>query len=161
MIVWSYFFNMDDARPPQASKRIDIRIAHSLIDLPTSVVGETSIPEEHSIAYRDLERGRELDLPSGEALARVMGVEPLKKEELGLEQLHMSGETPLRYYILKEAEVLACTTRGRLYDGGSSALRLANEPAKLAQCYGRWCADEAPLSKLERVSLAQGDESSA
>jgi hypothetical protein len=102
---WSYFFTVDSAHPPQPSKRIDTRIAHSLIDLPTSVVGETNIPEEHSIAYRDLERGRALDLPSGEALARVMGIEPLKKEELGLDSFHMHGETPLWYYILREAEV--------------------------------------------------------
>ncbi len=105
VLDWSYFFHTDAARPPQASKRIDTLIAHTLIDLPTSVVGETSIPEEHSIAYRDLERGRALDLPSGEAIARVMGVEPLKQEELGLEKFHMTDETPLWYYILKEAEV--------------------------------------------------------
>ncbi len=105
VLDWSYFFSMDSTRPPQPSKRIDTRIAHSLIDLPTSIVGETTIPEEHSIAYRDLERGRALDLPSGEALARVMGVAPLQKEELGLDIFHMQGETPLWYYILKEAEV--------------------------------------------------------
>ena len=60
VLDWSYFFSVDSTRPPQPSKRIDTRIAHSLIDLPTSVVGETSIPEEHSIAYRDLERGSAL-----------------------------------------------------------------------------------------------------
>ncbi len=105
VLDWSYFFALDNTHQPQASKRIDTRIAHALIDLPESVVGVTSIPEEHSIAYRDLERGRALDLPSGEALARVMGVEPLRKEELGLDSFHMQGETPLWYYILKEAEV--------------------------------------------------------
>ncbi len=105
VLDWPYFFAVDGTHPPQPSKRIDTRIAHSLIDLPTSVVGETSIPEEHSIAYRDLERGRALDLPSGEALARVMGVEPLRKDELGLDVFHMQGETPLWYYILKEAEI--------------------------------------------------------
>ena len=105
VLDWSYFFSVDSTRPPQASKRIDTLIAHSLIDLPTSVVGETSIPEEHSIAYRDLERGSALDLPSGEALARVMGVEPLRKEELGLDALHMQGETPLWYYVLREAMI--------------------------------------------------------
>ncbi len=105
VLEWPYFFNVDGAQPPQASKRIDTLIAHTLIDLPTSVVGETAIPEEHSIAYRDLERGRALDLPSGEALARVMDVEPLRKEELGLDKLHIQGETPLWYYILREAKV--------------------------------------------------------
>ncbi len=105
VLDWTYFFAVDAAKPPQPSKRIDTLIAHTLIDLPTSVVGDTEIPEEHSIAYRDLERGRALDLPSGEALARLMGVEPLKYEELGLDKFNLRGETPLWYYILKEAEV--------------------------------------------------------
>ena len=104
-IDWAYFFNVDDTQPPQASKRIDTILAHSLIDLPKSVVGETSIPEEHSLAYRDLVRGEALELPSGEAIARVMGIEPLSKEEVGLSSLGWKSETPLWFYILKEAEV--------------------------------------------------------
>ena len=104
-IEWAYFFRVDDSRPPQASKRIDTILAHSLIDLPKSVVGETAIPEDHSLAYRDLVRGEALDLPSGEALARVMGVEPLTRDEVGLNKLGWKSETPLWYYILKEAEV--------------------------------------------------------
>lgn len=102
---WSYFFQTDAQHPPQASKRMDILLAHSLIDLPDSVVGETEIPEQHSLAYRDLERGRALDMPSGEAIARVMGVEPLTKEELGLEAVGVKGETPLWYYTLREAQI--------------------------------------------------------
>ncbi|MHB8598977.1 MAG: peroxidase family protein [Ktedonobacteraceae bacterium] len=105
VIDWAYFFNLDEQHPPQASKRIDTRLAHALINLPTSVVGSTTIPEEHSLAYRDLERGRALDLPSGEAVARAMGVEPLTKDELALAVDGWHGETPLWYYILKEAEV--------------------------------------------------------
>ena len=105
VIDWAYFFELDEQHPPQASKRIDTRLAHALINLPTSVVGETTISEEHSLAYRDLERGRALDLPSGEAVARAMGVEPLTRDELGLTVDGWRGETPLWYYILKEAEV--------------------------------------------------------
>ncbi len=105
VIDWAYFFNLDENHPPQASKRIDTRLAHALINLPTSVVGETTIPEEHSLAYRDLERGRALALPSGEAVARAMGVPPLTKEEIDLPLDGWRGETPLWYYILKEAEV--------------------------------------------------------
>ena len=104
-VDWAYFFNVDDQRPPQASKRIDTVLAHSLIDLPKSVVGITDIPEDHSLAYRDLVRGEALDLPSGEAIARVMGVEPLSRDEVGLYTLGWKSETPLWYYILKEAEV--------------------------------------------------------
>jgi hypothetical protein len=105
VVDWAYFFNVDGQRPPQPSKRIDIRLAHSLIDLPTAVVGETEIPEQHSLAYRDLVRGEGLDLPSGEAIARVMGVEPLSQDEVGLKELGWNSETPLWYYILREAEV--------------------------------------------------------
>ena len=105
VVEWAYFFQVDDARPPQASKRIDTLLAHSLIDLPVSVVGQTNTPEEHSLAYRDLERGRALDLPSGETIARAMGVEPLSRDKLGLDAIGWQGETPLWYYILKEAEV--------------------------------------------------------
>ncbi len=105
VIDWAYFFDLDAQHPPQASKRIDTRLAHALINLPISVVGETAMPEEHSLAYRDLERGRALDLPAGEAVAEAMGVEPLSRNELGLTVDGWRGETPLWYYILKEAEV--------------------------------------------------------
>ncbi len=47
------------------------------------------------------------DLPSGEAVARAIGCEPLSREALGLRALGWEGETPLWYYILKEAEVQA------------------------------------------------------
>src|SRR5260370_15455496 len=105
VIEWSYFFQLNDQQPPQASKRIDTLLAHSLVDLPTSVVGDTEIPEQHSLAYRDLVRGEALDLPSGEALARAMGVEPLSRDEVGLSQMGWKSETPLWYYILREAEM--------------------------------------------------------
>ena len=105
VIEWSYFFQLDDQRPPQASKCIDTILAHSLIDLPKSVVGDTEIPEQHSLAYRDLERGEALNLPSGETVARAMGIEPLTRDEVGLQTLGWQGETSLWYYILKEAEV--------------------------------------------------------
>lgn len=104
-IEWNYFFAVDEQHPPQASKRIDTRLAHSLIDLPTSVVGETEIPEQHSLAYRDLVRGEALDLPSGEAIAKFIGAAPLSPEEVGLREMGWRSETPLWFYILKEAEV--------------------------------------------------------
>jgi hypothetical protein len=60
---------------------------HPLIAMPRSVVGDTGLPEEHSLVYRDLVRARALDLPSGEAIAGAMGVEPLKPQEIGLPEL--------------------------------------------------------------------------
>jgi hypothetical protein len=105
VIDWRYFFAIDSHLRPQASKKIDTSLAHALMDLPTSVVGQTEYPEQHSLAYRDLERGLALDLPSGEAIARFMGVEPLSVDEVGLNKFDYQGETPLFYYLLKEAEV--------------------------------------------------------
>ncbi len=105
VIDWAYFFHLAQQHSPQASKQIDTKLAHSLIDLPESVVGVTETQEEHSLAYRDLERGRALDLPSGEAIAEEMGVPALTTEEIGLAPFGWRGETPLWYYILKEAEV--------------------------------------------------------
>jgi hypothetical protein len=105
VVDWKYFFNVNEQHPPQPSKRIDTLLAHTLINLPLAVVGTTTIPEEHSLAYRDLVRGEALDLPSGEAVAEAMGVEPLSSDEVGLAALGWKSETPLWYYILKEAEV--------------------------------------------------------
>src|SRR5207237_4080123 len=44
-------------------------------------------------------------LPSGEAVARLVGEEPLLPTETGLGDFGWSGETPLWYYVVKEAEV--------------------------------------------------------
>jgi hypothetical protein len=105
VVDWRYFFDLDPARPPQPSRRIDARLAHPLIQLPESIVGATEIPEQASLAYRDLQRGRALDMPSGEEVARVMGVEPLTPHEIGLGAHGWRGETPLWYYVMRESAV--------------------------------------------------------
>ena len=105
VIDWARFFAIPGRPAPQPSKRIDARLVHALIDLPESVVGTTERPEQHSLAYRDLERGVDCDLPSGEMVARLVGVTPLSHDALGLRELGWKGETPLWFYLLKEAEV--------------------------------------------------------
>ncbi|HET9559484.1 MAG TPA: peroxidase, partial [Actinomycetota bacterium] len=57
-----------------------------------------------SLAVRDLQRGQGVGLPSGEAVARRLGVEPLTPEQVGLGQAGWRQETPLWFYLLKEAE---------------------------------------------------------
>ena len=54
-----------------------------------------------------MQRGQGVGLPSGEAVARRLAVEPLTADETGLRALGWAGETPLWYYVLKEAEVRA------------------------------------------------------
>src|SRR5262249_54526490 len=54
-IDWRYFFALDAAQPPQASKRVDTKMVHPLIDLPEAIVGSVDVPEYHSLAVRDLQ----------------------------------------------------------------------------------------------------------
>src|SRR4249920_3436103 len=54
---------------------------------------------------RDLQRGQGVGLPSGEAVARRMEIAPLTPEQIGLRSIGWSAETPLWYYILREALV--------------------------------------------------------
>lgn len=104
-VDWSRFFVFPDRHLPQASKRIAARLAHPMMDLPEEIVGKVNRPEDRSLAYRDLQRGSDCGLPSGEAVARKMGLEPVPTKELGLQTYGWQGETPLWYYILKEAEI--------------------------------------------------------
>jgi hypothetical protein len=105
VVDWRYFLSLDSGVTPQLSKRIAPRMAHTLIDLPEAIVGPTPRQEYHSLACRDLLRARALGLPSGEAIARHIGGRPLTADEVGLEAFGWAGETPLWYYILREAEV--------------------------------------------------------
>jgi Animal haem peroxidase len=105
VVDWRYFLSLDSAVKPQPSKRIAPHVAHTLIDLPESIVGPTPQPEYHSLACRDLLRARALGLPSGEAIARHIGARPLSADEVGLREHGWTCETPLWYYILREAEV--------------------------------------------------------
>jgi hypothetical protein len=68
------------------------------------IAGDGGPPEYRSLATRDLQRGQGTGLPSGEAVAGALGVEPLTPEEVGLGEHGWSGETPLWYYILREAD---------------------------------------------------------
>jgi hypothetical protein len=87
----------------QRSKRIDARLPPPLIALPTQVSGAAPGTDYASLANRDLQRGQAVGLPSGEAVARRLGVPALTRAQVGL---GWAQETPLWLYILKEAEVL-------------------------------------------------------
>ena len=104
-IEWSRLFDAAGAPPAARAKKIDGRLVGPLIALPVAVTGATEVEEFRSLAVRDLERGEGVGLPSGEAVARRMGEPPLSAEEVGTSSAGWSGETPLWYYILREADV--------------------------------------------------------
>jgi hypothetical protein len=103
-IDWSYLFDLPGRPPAQRAKRLDGRLARSLIRLPQSLTGVGADDDYGSLAVRDLQRGQGVGLPSGEAVARHLGVEPLTPEEAGLAAGGWGLETPLWFYVLKEAE---------------------------------------------------------
>jgi hypothetical protein len=104
VVDWSYLFDLPGRPPAQRAKRIDGRLASSLIQLPQAIAGVGGGDDFGSLAVRDLQRGQGVGLPSGEAVARRLGVEPLSAEEVGLGPAGWELETPLWFYLLKEAE---------------------------------------------------------
>jgi Animal haem peroxidase len=105
-VDWALFFDIDAHRPAQRAKRLDGRLPRSLIDLPHQISGVDGGSDYGSLAVRDLQRGQATGLPSGEAVARLLGVEPLTADEIGLRALDWRGETPLWLYVLRESDVL-------------------------------------------------------
>jgi len=100
-------FDLPGRAPAQRVKPLDGRLAASLIRLPEQITGELTEEHHQSLAVRDLQRGLATGLPSGEAVARHLGIEPLDAEAVGVVQHGWTGETPLWFYVLKEGELLA------------------------------------------------------
>jgi hypothetical protein len=104
-VDWMLFFDAPCATSAQRSKKIDGKLVRALIELPVAVTGECEIEDYHSLAVRDLQRGQGVGLPSGEAVVRHIGIAPLTAEQVGIASTGWQGETPLWYYILREADV--------------------------------------------------------
>ncbi len=98
VVDWRDFFDVDPQRPPQPGRKIDTKLGSEFHHLPFVPDAD---PDLHSLAVRNLLRGKALGLPSGQAVARLMGVEPIPGRDMGLDD-----DAPLWFYILKEAEML-------------------------------------------------------
>jgi hypothetical protein len=105
VVHWPLLLDVPGQPPAQRARAIDGRLPNSLIHLPLDITGTVDDDDQASLAVRDLLRGTATDLPSGEAVARQVGQAPLAPEEIGLADLGWSGETPLWYYLLREAAV--------------------------------------------------------
>ncbi|TMD64870.1 MAG: peroxidase [Chloroflexi bacterium] len=103
VVDWRLLFDVPGRQPAQRAKPIDGTLPASLIRLPESITGRVDLSAYRSLAARDLQRGQGTGLPSGESVARAMGVVPLTRAELALAS--WQGETPLWLYILREAAV--------------------------------------------------------
>ncbi len=116
-----------DPVPARFARKIDTRIAPPLADLSNEGQDEISDRTRRllkRLAVRNLLRGYRLAIPTGQQVARSLGITPLTREQLitvpgpGPRQAPPSPvddalidggfleDTPLWFYVLKEAEVL-------------------------------------------------------
>jgi hypothetical protein len=108
---WRCLFQLDPERRPSPSRRIDPYLAPTLAKLTGH--------ENPSLAFLNLKRGVKVGLPSGQSVAKLYGYEPLTAEEIGdsgedglvAKETGLNAETPLWYYILKEAQIQAAGLR--------------------------------------------------
>jgi len=108
-IGWQTFFRFPgfeaDVRP---NKRVDTKISTALFNLPLATIGGGTPPT--SLPQRNLLRHLTWQLPSGQAIARHIGAPVLGHGDLAeLQPISRSfvTATPLWYYILKEAQLMA------------------------------------------------------
>jgi Animal haem peroxidase len=106
-VGWQTFFDFGDGEV-KPNKKIDTKLSSALFDLPLGAIASHDAPT--ALAQRTLLRHLTWELPSGQRIAHAMGVEPLtpaQLRELAPLRVGFERRTPLWYYVLKEAELLA------------------------------------------------------
>lgn len=124
VINWPSLFSVDGGQPASKARKIDTRVALGMGQLPGAPFGSLFA----TLSSRNLVRSMALQVVTGQAAAKAMGETPLTEEQLKkspyanptpeqmahhiqtlqLLQQHdglLLKQTPLWYYILKEAEV--------------------------------------------------------
>jgi hypothetical protein len=123
VIEWGRFVDKGDSLPDHFARKIDTQLAPPLFDMINQISkDDEKLPDAvkgilKRLAVRNLLRGYQLALPTGQAVADALGVTPLAEEELrrgnsdavnaALTDGGFLETTPLWFYVLKEAEVRA------------------------------------------------------
>jgi hypothetical protein len=103
-VGWQTFFDFADGEV-KPNKRIDTKLSTPLFNLPLGAIASHDAPQ--SLAQRNLLRQLTWSLPSGQSVARAIGVIPLSDDDLSeLQPYGFQSSTPLWYYVLKEAELV-------------------------------------------------------
>lgn len=102
-IDWRRFYPLGAEVPLNMSRKLDPYIVPALHNIP---------PMKMNLAHLNLMRGVRMGLPSGQDVARAMGLEPLTPAEIGqgpagaaATEHGLAEATPLWFYILQEAAV--------------------------------------------------------
>lgn len=105
IIDWRRFFELNSTVQVGFSRKLDPFLVDPLKNLP-------NVPSPNSLPVRNLLRGIKVGLPPGQSVARFMGFKPLTEAEISqgsdgevAKKHNFHIESPLWYYILKEAQV--------------------------------------------------------
>ena len=125
IIEWDRMSNKSDPNEAHFARKIDTRLAPPILNMvnegtAADIQDDAGLPVRkllRGLAVRNLLRGYLLSIPTGQAVADAMGVEKLTEAELrrnnsddtnrALQSGGFLVNTPLWFYILKEAEVRA------------------------------------------------------
>lgn len=101
-VGWQTFFDFGDGQV-RPNKRIDTHISTPLFRLPLGAIADGAPPT--ALPQRNLLRHLTWSLPSGQAIAKAMGI-PVLDSLPELREFGFDRSTPLWYYTLREAETL-------------------------------------------------------
>ncbi|MBS1725690.1 MAG: heme peroxidase [Armatimonadetes bacterium] len=182
-IDWHRFLEMDHRHQTETDRvqyayKIDTSMVDPLKDLPGSVVGDDVMDGAPvlNLAFRNLLRGQQMGLPSGESVALAMGLVPMQSEDVligkALEHpdevdqpamitdisANFEGKTPLWVYILAEAaKSLRVHGQARLGPVGAQIVAevfiglLHGDPTSFLSVDPRW---QPEIGKGARFDLA-------
>ena len=108
-VGWQTFFDLGDGQVKN-NKKIDTTISSVLFTLPVPAIAPHTQTAPTVLPQRNLLRQLTWSLPSGQSVARAMGVTPLSASDLtdiGAVYPPFATSTPLWYYILAEAKIAA------------------------------------------------------
>lgn len=159
VVDWRFFFELPgvEAADGIKSARLDTRIAATLHDLPLYPRDPNS--PRLALPTRTLLRGARVGLPSGQEVAELLGEQKLTEKQIlsGLINVNpnvvtgpgFDKDTPLFYYVLKEAEILG--ERRKLGPVGSRLVGETIFAALDADPFSYW--NQAPGGKKWLPSL--------
>jgi hypothetical protein len=155
-VDWKYLFATGD-KVEQPSKRIDPVLTPALFHLP--FVRDPGPNNPDSLAARNLLRGHAFGLPSGQTIARAMCIEPLTPKQLSeLEPYGFERDTPLFYYLLREAQVVEKGERlgpvgGRIVAEVLIGL-LEGDRKSFVRAHPKWTPEEEGIGTTKDFGIA-------
>src|SRR5712692_1102523 len=146
-IGWQTFFDFKDGEVKR-NKLIDNKISTPLFTLPLGAIASHKAPI--ALMQRNLLRHITWSMPSGQSIAREMGVDLLSAadlDELRMYDMDLEKNTPLFYYMLKESGLVPSSDIGKNTGGFTSG---RSEAASWAR--SSWVSCRAILPRTSRNS---------